>query len=100
LRVGISGASGWFPPIIPGLAKIGNITALRLLRRQLPSDRRGLARRLALPQLFLKPQAMVVKGGIKVKGIRLVDAVDGHNISCKIDGIGAMNLKSDFVKKA
>ncbi|WLA69707.1 PhnA domain-containing protein [Bradyrhizobium diazoefficiens] len=28
------------------------------------------------------------------------DATDGHNIACKIDGIGAMNLKSEFVKKA
>jgi len=51
--------------------------------------------------LKVKGSSLVVKGGTKVKGIRLVaDAVDGHNISCKIDGIGAMNLKSEFVKKA
>ena len=37
---------------------------------------------------------------IKVRNIRLTEATDGHNIACKIDGIGAMNLKSEFVKKA
>ncbi|WP_413145933.1 PhnA domain-containing protein [Acinetobacter baumannii] len=43
----------------------------------------------------------VVKVGTKVKSIRLVpDASDGHNIDCKIDGIGQMKLKSEFVKKA
>jgi protein PhnA len=43
---------------------------------------------------------LVVKGGTKVKNIRLVDATDGHNIACKIDGIGAMNLKSEFVRRS
>ncbi len=53
-----------------------------------------------IKDLKVKGSSLVVKGGTKVKGIRLVDATDGHNISCKIDGIGAMNLKSEFVKKA
>lgn len=54
-----------------------------------------------IKDLKVKGSSLVVKGGTKVKGIRLVDgAVDGHNIACKIDGIGAMNLKSEFVKKA
>jgi protein PhnA len=53
-----------------------------------------------IKDLKVKGSSLVVKGGTKVKGIRLVDGVDGHNISCKIDGIGAMNLKSEFVKKA
>jgi len=35
-----------------------------------------------------------------VRNIRLQDANDGHNIACKIDGVGAMNLKSEFVRKA
>ena len=39
-----------------------------------------------------------VKAGTKVKNIRLVDS--DHNIDCKIDGFGAMSLKSEFVKKA
>jgi protein PhnA len=40
----------------------------------------------------------VVKVGTKVKSIRLVDG--DHNIDCKIEGIGAMKLKSEFVKKS
>jgi protein PhnA len=39
----------------------------------------------------------VVKVGTKVKNIRLADG--DHDIDCKIDGIGAMGLKSEFVKK-
>ncbi|MEZ6056608.1 MAG: zinc ribbon domain-containing protein YjdM [Planctomycetaceae bacterium] len=46
----------------------------------------------------LKFNGGVVKGGTKVKKIRIVDG--DHNIDCKIDGIGAMALKSEFVKKA
>ena len=42
-----------------------------------------------------------IKIGTKVKNIRLVpDAADGHDIECKIDGFGAMKLKSSVVKKA
>lgn len=53
-----------------------------------------------LKDLKVKGSSLVVKGGTKVKNIRIVDGVDGHNIACKIDGVGAMNLKSEFVKKA
>ncbi|PRD23511.1 UNVERIFIED_CONTAM: phnA [Trichonephila clavipes] len=50
--------------------------------------------------LKIKGSSSVVKVGTKVKSIRLVpDASDGHNIDCKIDGVGAMKLKSEFVKK-
>jgi len=42
----------------------------------------------------------VVKVGTKVRNIRLVDGTAGHDIDCKIDGIGAMQLKSEFVRKA
>lgn len=48
--------------------------------------------------LKVKGSSLVVKGGTKVKNIRLVDG--DHDIDCKIDGIGAMQLKSEFVKKA
>lgn len=51
-------------------------------------------------ELKIKGSSSVVKVGTKVKNIRLVDGHDGHNIACKIDGIGAINLKSEFVKKA
>ncbi len=53
-----------------------------------------------IKELKIKGSSSVVKVGTKVKNIRLVDGGDGHDISCKIDGIGAMNLKSEFVKKA
>lgn len=50
--------------------------------------------------LKVKGSQSGIKAGTKVKNIRLVDSSDGHNIACKIDGIGAMYLKSEFVKKA
>lgn len=53
-----------------------------------------------IKDLKVKGSSSVVKVGTKVKNIRLVDGADGHNISCKIEGFGAMNLKSEFVKKA
>ncbi len=53
-----------------------------------------------IKELKIKGSSAVVKVGTKVKNIRLTDGADGHNISCKIDGIGAMNLKSEFVRKA
>jgi len=48
--------------------------------------------------LKVKGASLTVKGGTKVKNIRLVDG--DHDIDCKIDGIGAMGLKTEFVKKA
>jgi len=53
-----------------------------------------------IKDLKVKGSSLVVKGGTKVKNIRLVDGAGGHNIDCKIDGIGAMQLKSEFVRKA
>ena len=51
-----------------------------------------------IKDLKVKGSSSVVKVGTKVKNIRLVDG--DHNIDCKIDGIGPMQLKSEFVKKA
>lgn len=54
-----------------------------------------------IKDLKIKGSSSVVKVGTKVKNIRLlVDASDGHDIDCKIEGIGVMKLKSEFVKKA
>lgn len=53
---------------------------------------------VVIKDLKVKGSSLVVKVGTKVKNIRLVDG--DHNIDCKIDGIGAMKLKSEFVKKA
>lgn len=50
-----------------------------------------------IKDLKVKGSSLVVKVGTKVKNIRLVDG--DHDIDCKIDGIGAMKLKSEFVKK-
>ena len=50
-----------------------------------------------IKDLKVKGSSLVVKVGTKVKGIRLVDG--DHNIDCKIPGVGAMKLKSKFVKK-
>jgi protein PhnA len=52
-----------------------------------------------IKDLKVKGSSTVVKVGTKVKGIRLVTEGD-HNIDCRIEGIGAMALKSEFVKKA
>jgi protein PhnA len=53
---------------------------------------------IVIKDLKLKGSSKVVKMGTKVKNIRLVGG--DHDIDCKIDGIGAMSLKSEFVRKA
>ena len=50
-----------------------------------------------IKDLKVKGTSLVIKVGTKVKNIRLVDG--DHDIDCKIDGIGSMQLKSEFVKK-
>ena len=52
---------------------------------------------IVIKDLKVKGSSLVVKVGTKVKNIRLVEG--DHDIDCKIDGIGAMKLKSEFVKK-
>ncbi len=51
-----------------------------------------------IKDLKIKGSSQVVKVGTKVKNIRLVGG--DHDIDCRIDGIGAMKLKSEFVRKA
>ncbi|MCQ6959275.1 MULTISPECIES: zinc ribbon domain-containing protein YjdM [Mucilaginibacter] len=53
---------------------------------------------ITIKNLPVKGSPQSIKAGTKVKNIRLVDS--DHNIDCKIDGFGAMALKSEFVKKA
>ncbi|QDQ09953.1 zinc ribbon domain-containing protein YjdM [Streptomyces spectabilis] len=50
--------------------------------------------------LKVKGSPTGIKAGTKVRNIRLVDGVDGHDIDCKVDGFGSMQLKSSVVKKA
>jgi len=53
-----------------------------------------------IKDLKVKGSSLVVKVGTKVRNIRLVDGTAGHDIDCRIDGIGPMQLKSEFVRKA
>ncbi|HWU52006.1 MAG TPA: zinc ribbon domain-containing protein YjdM [Tahibacter sp.] len=53
---------------------------------------------VVIKDLKVKGASSVVKVGTKVRNIRLVDG--DHDIDCKIDGFGAMQLKSEFVRKA
>ncbi len=53
---------------------------------------------VTIKNLPVKGSSQSIKAGTKVRNIRLVDS--DHNIDCKIDGFGAMALKSEFVKKA
>ncbi len=53
---------------------------------------------VVIKDLPVKGASKPVKAGTKVKNIKLVEG--DHNISCKIEGFGAMGLKSEFVKKA
>ena len=57
---------------------------------------------VVIKDLPVKGMPKPVKAGTKVKGIRLVDGGSnaGHDIDCKIDGFGAMGLKSIYVRKA
>ncbi len=54
-----------------------------------------------IKDLKIKGSSAVIKVGAKVKSIRLLPgSADGHDIDCRIEGVGAMKLKSEFVKKA
>lgn len=53
-----------------------------------------------IKSLKVKGSTTGIKAGTKVRNIRLVSGVDGHDIDCKVDGIGPMQLKSSVVRKA
>ena len=53
-----------------------------------------------IKDLKVKGSQSGIKVGTKIKGIRLVDGNDGHNIDCKVTGVGAIKLKQEFVKKS
>lgn len=56
---------------------------------------------IVIKDLKVKGSSSSVKIGTKVKNIKLIhNTSDGHDIDCRIDGFGAMKLKSEFVKKA
>lgn len=53
-----------------------------------------------IKSMKVKGSPVDIKVGTKVKGIRLIEGENGHDISCRVEGIGAMYLKSEFVRKA
>ncbi|QCE33990.1 alkylphosphonate utilization protein [Acetobacteraceae bacterium] len=53
-----------------------------------------------IKDLKIKGSSQVIKGGTKIKNIRFADGGNGHDIACKVPGIGNMDLKSEFVRKA
>jgi len=53
-----------------------------------------------IKDLKVKGSSSGIKVGTKITGIRLVEGSDGHNIDCKVPGVGAIKLKQEFVKKA
>jgi protein PhnA len=53
-----------------------------------------------IKDLKVKGSSDGIKVGTKIKNIRLVEGSDGHNIDCKVAGIGQIKLKQEFVKKA
>lgn len=55
---------------------------------------------IVIKDLKIKGSSRVVKGGTKVRNIRLTDLGDGHDIACKIEGLGNINLKSEYVRKS
>jgi protein PhnA len=55
---------------------------------------------IVVKDLPVKGAPKPIKSGTKVRGIRLVDGVGDHDIDCKVDGFGPMQLKSSLVRKA
>ncbi len=53
-----------------------------------------------IKDIKIKGTSSVIKAGTKVKGIRITDPVNGHNIDAKVPGFGPMMLKSEIVKKS
>ncbi len=53
-----------------------------------------------IKDLKIKGSSSAIKVGTKIKNIRLVEGSDGHNIECKIPGVGAVKIAQKFVKKS
>jgi protein PhnA len=72
--------------------------SVRIVRDAVGNELRDGDSVSVIKDLKVKGSSLVVKMGTKVKNIRLVEG--DHDIDCKIDGIGQMGLKSEFVKKS
>ena len=74
-----------------------NISDIRIIKDSNGNELQDGDTVTVIKDLKVKGSSLVVKVGTKVKNIRLIEG--DHDIDCKIDGIGAMKLKSEFVKK-
>ena len=80
------------------IAAVENVIAEAVVRDAFGNELKAGDSITVIKDLKIKGSSSVVKTGVKIKIIRLVSG--DHDIDCKIDGIGAMQLKSEFVKKA
>lgn len=80
------------------IAAAAEVVAVRVVRDAFGTELKDGDTVTVIKDLKVKGASAPVKVGTKVKNIRLVDG--DHDIACKIDGFGAMGLKSEFVKKA
>ena len=81
----------------PQIAATENVEQVRIIKDSVGNILADGDSVTVIKDLKVKGSSAVVKVGTKVKSIRLVEG--DHDIDCKIDGIGAMSLKSEFVKK-
>jgi protein PhnA len=79
-------------------AAVENAEEKRIVRDAVGNELQDGDAVTVIKDLKVKGSSLVVKMGTKVKNIRLVEG--DHDIDCRIDGIGAMQLKSEFVRKA
>jgi protein PhnA len=82
----------------PQVARVLADAAARVVRDSVGNELKDGDTVTVIKDLKVKGSSSTVKVGTKVKNIRLVDG--DHDIDCRIEGIGAMGLKSEFVKKA
>lgn len=80
-----------------GLEEVQNIVAERIVKDAHGNILEDGDTVTVIKDLKVKGSSSVIKIGTKVKNIRLITG--DHDIDCKIDGFGAMKLKSEFVKK-
>lgn len=73
-------------------------TQVRIVRDAVGNELQDGDAVIVIKDLKVKGSSAVVKVGTKVRGIRLVEG--DHDIDCRIEGIGAIGLKSQFVRKA
>jgi protein PhnA len=81
----------------PQVAAAEAASEVRIVRDAVGNELKDGDTITVIKDLKVKGSSSVVKVGTKVRGIRLVDG--DHDIDCRIEGIGAMGLKSEFVRK-